>query len=166
MAMIKCPECGKEFSDKAPACPNCGCPISEVIKSASSENERKAAADKMIAAVNRAMEKARKAGAAFEVDSQDIQKMTKENQIDLNSAAAASTVGMLVRTAASACDRQYYAYQNLIPELEPEREKMTPESKSWREMTVRERLAAAQKEVDAERQRQQPPQRKHIDRER
>ena len=120
MAMIKCPECGKEFSDKAPACPNCGCPISEVIKSASSENERKAAADKMIAAVNRAMEKARKAGAAFEVDSQDIQKMTKENQIDLNSAAAASTVGMLVRTAASACDRLYYAYQNLIPELDEE----------------------------------------------
>lgn len=27
MAMIKCPECGKEVSDKASACPNCGCPI-------------------------------------------------------------------------------------------------------------------------------------------
>lgn len=27
MALIKCPECGKEISDKAPACPNCGCPI-------------------------------------------------------------------------------------------------------------------------------------------
>lgn len=24
MAMIKCPECGKEISDKAAACPNCG----------------------------------------------------------------------------------------------------------------------------------------------
>ena len=59
-----------------------------------------------------------------------------------------------------------YLVKNLIPELEPEREKMTPESKSWREMTVRERLATAPKEVDAERQRQQPPQRKHIDRER
>lgn len=30
MALIKCPECGKEFSDKAQACPNCGCPTSEV----------------------------------------------------------------------------------------------------------------------------------------
>ena len=59
-----------------------------------------------------------------------------------------------------------YLVKDLIPELEPEREKMTPESKSWREMTVRERLAAAQKEVDAERQRHQPPQRKHRDRER
>lgn len=27
MALIKCLECGKEFSDKAAACPNCGCPV-------------------------------------------------------------------------------------------------------------------------------------------
>ena len=27
MSMIICKECGKEFSDKANACPNCGCPI-------------------------------------------------------------------------------------------------------------------------------------------
>jgi len=26
MALTKCNECGKEFSDKAPACPNCACP--------------------------------------------------------------------------------------------------------------------------------------------
>ena len=26
MALINCSECGKEYSDKAPACPNCGCP--------------------------------------------------------------------------------------------------------------------------------------------
>lgn len=31
MALIKCTECGKEFSDKAPACPNCGCPTSEMV---------------------------------------------------------------------------------------------------------------------------------------
>lgn len=31
MALIKCTECGKEFSDKAPACPNCGCPTSEML---------------------------------------------------------------------------------------------------------------------------------------
>lgn len=28
MALIKCPECGKEISDQASSCPNCGCPIS------------------------------------------------------------------------------------------------------------------------------------------
>jgi len=27
MALIKCKECGHEVSDKASACPNCGCPI-------------------------------------------------------------------------------------------------------------------------------------------
>lgn len=27
MALIKCPECGKEISDKAPACPHCGYPM-------------------------------------------------------------------------------------------------------------------------------------------
>lgn len=30
MALIKCPECGKEISDKAEACPNCGCPITKI----------------------------------------------------------------------------------------------------------------------------------------
>lgn len=33
MALIKCPECGKEISDKAAACPSCGCPSSEWISS-------------------------------------------------------------------------------------------------------------------------------------
>ena len=28
MAIIKCSECGKEISDKASMCPNCGCPVS------------------------------------------------------------------------------------------------------------------------------------------
>ena len=27
MALITCPECGKEISDRAPACIHCGCPI-------------------------------------------------------------------------------------------------------------------------------------------
>ena len=27
MALIKCPECGKEISDKAAACIHCGCPL-------------------------------------------------------------------------------------------------------------------------------------------
>lgn len=33
MAMIQCPECGREVSDKANACPNCGCPISSTSPS-------------------------------------------------------------------------------------------------------------------------------------
>ena len=30
MALIKCPECEREISDKASSCPNCGCPLSEM----------------------------------------------------------------------------------------------------------------------------------------
>lgn len=40
MALIKCPECGKEFSDKASACPNCGCPISEIRKQEEEERQK------------------------------------------------------------------------------------------------------------------------------
>ena len=37
MALIKCPECGKEFSDKAPACIHCGCPTPEASKDMNNE---------------------------------------------------------------------------------------------------------------------------------
>lgn len=32
MALIKCPECGKEISDKAEVCPSCGYPVDEIGK--------------------------------------------------------------------------------------------------------------------------------------
>lgn len=38
MALLKCPECGHMVSDKAAACPTCGCPI-EDIRAAQSENK-------------------------------------------------------------------------------------------------------------------------------
>lgn len=58
-----------------------------------------------------------------------------------------------------------YLVKGLFPELKPEGEKMTPESKEWREMTVRERLASASKELAAEHDAErQQPQRKHRDR--
>ena len=30
MALIKCPECGREVSDKAASCINCGCPLAGI----------------------------------------------------------------------------------------------------------------------------------------
>ena len=39
MAMIKCTECGKEYSDKASACPNCGCPISYSLVESTNDNK-------------------------------------------------------------------------------------------------------------------------------
>lgn len=32
MALIQCPECGKEVSDKARKCPHCGYPLEELEK--------------------------------------------------------------------------------------------------------------------------------------
>lgn len=40
MALIKCVECGKEISDKAYACPNCGCPAEYQSKNSKSIMDR------------------------------------------------------------------------------------------------------------------------------
>lgn len=32
MGLLKCPDCGKEFSDRIDACPNCACPKSAVLE--------------------------------------------------------------------------------------------------------------------------------------
>ena len=39
MALINCPECGKEISDKAISCPNCGVPPSKEISQLEKKNE-------------------------------------------------------------------------------------------------------------------------------
>lgn len=39
MALIRCPECGKEISNKAEACPNCGYPIASLGKAKRIINE-------------------------------------------------------------------------------------------------------------------------------
>ena len=39
MALIKCSECGKVFSDKATACPNCACPTELIERETSEANE-------------------------------------------------------------------------------------------------------------------------------
>lgn len=40
MALIKCHECGKEISDKAGICPNCGCPVNIKAELSNENNER------------------------------------------------------------------------------------------------------------------------------
>lgn len=41
MALIKCPECGKEISDKAPACIHCGYPLQNQNANTGAEPETK-----------------------------------------------------------------------------------------------------------------------------
>ena len=38
MALITCPECGREISDQATACPHCGFPVQSHIHSAKKES--------------------------------------------------------------------------------------------------------------------------------
>lgn len=41
MALIKYSECGKEISDKATACPNCGCPMQNMAQDETIKEEAK-----------------------------------------------------------------------------------------------------------------------------
>lgn len=54
MAMISCPECGKQISDRAASCPNCGCPISATPVPEAKVNNSEA--DKMLLLARRARE--------------------------------------------------------------------------------------------------------------
>lgn len=45
MALIKCPECGKEISDKAGKCPYCGYPIEEIESTVEKETDKEEVLD-------------------------------------------------------------------------------------------------------------------------
>ena len=40
MAMIKCPECGKEISDRAEVCPGCGYPVKDYLQETKDKEQR------------------------------------------------------------------------------------------------------------------------------
>lgn len=40
MALIKCPDCGKEISDKSEVCIHCGCPLNETTQSKEKPEEK------------------------------------------------------------------------------------------------------------------------------
>ena len=50
MSLIKCQECGKEVSDKAFSCPNCGCPI-ETFQSSNNYVDESKNTDSVFASV-------------------------------------------------------------------------------------------------------------------
>ena len=55
MAMISCPECGKQISDRAFSCPNCGCPINAVPAGNTQESAAKEV-EKLLVLARRARE--------------------------------------------------------------------------------------------------------------
>ena len=118
MALIICPECGKQFSDKAAACPNCGCPISEIVKSAAPKGNSAEVEKQMLALVEQTLEKARKAGAAYELAADEVQKLAGGTNIDLFGNSVRQDTSRIVEAAVKACDDLYSAYQALIPTLD------------------------------------------------
>ena len=63
MALIKCTECGKEFSDRAAACPNCGCPTDIILEDI--EKEKSIQQKKIVASyVNITVRQSRQSGVA------------------------------------------------------------------------------------------------------
>ena len=118
MALIKCPECGKEFSDKASACPNCGCPTSEIVKTQPGGGFNAGAEKQMLDLVEGVLAEAREAGADFELASDDVKKMTERTTIDLFGESAVRDTSYIVEAAVSACDSLYTSYQRLIPKLD------------------------------------------------
>ena len=124
MALIKCTECGKSFSDKAACCPECGCPTEEVLKASKSpqaiakqQQSSEQASATMLAEVEKAKSKGRSADREFDRRNRDIQRKASQS-IDLFGGHATSRVVEIRSDARRACDDLYTAYQTLIPSLD------------------------------------------------
>ena len=124
MALIKCTECGKSFSDKAAACPECGCPTEHVLKASTSKEaiakraqSSEEATKTMLAEVEKARSKARSAESLFESRNRSIQ-MKASQTIDIFGGDATSRVVEIRSDARRACDDLYTSYQTLVGTLD------------------------------------------------
>ena len=124
MALIKCTECGKTFSDKAPSCPECGCPTEYVLKetrsakpSAAQKSSGQQADEQILAEVQKAKRQARSADRLFDSRNQAIQSRASSS-IDLFGGYATSTVVAIRAAAQEACDDLYVTYQSLVESLD------------------------------------------------
>ena len=132
MALIKCPECGKEISRRAEACPFCGCPINE--ETMSDENGREEsgylqnATDVVGGIAKSAFNKVKEASSykrvgALEVDETNRRfKVLKTANKDgvgakiLKGTAALYTAGLSLAAekAYKAVSREWYSFDDLI----------------------------------------------------
>ena len=65
MALIKCPECGKIFSDHAAHCPQCGLPTNEALEIITTENLTTDTSESSIATQSEAETTANRSGAPW-----------------------------------------------------------------------------------------------------
>lgn len=124
MALIKCTECGKTFSDKAQSCPECGCPTEHVLKEirsaktvAAKKPSGRQADDIILAEVQKAKTQARSADRLFDSRNRAIQRKASSS-IDLFGGYATSTVVEIRAEAREACDDLYVTYQSLVESLD------------------------------------------------
>lgn len=123
MALIKCPECGKNFSDKAPGCPECGCPTKYALKGSSSAvgTQKRISAqeadEKILAEVKRVKAEASRAESLFDSRNRAIQRKASYS-IDLYGGNATSRVVEIQADAREACDDLYTTYQSLVESLD------------------------------------------------
>lgn len=114
MALIKCTECGKEFSDKAQACPNCGCPTDQMGANTNIGFDK---TEQMLETVRIIRDRAKEAERQFDRSSERIQEKASM-AIDLFGGDASNRVVELASDAKKACDTLYAAYQTLIQTLD------------------------------------------------
>lgn len=88
MSLIKCPDCGKEVSDKAPACPSCGCPLAS--SNSTSEPE-------FIDSNNNVIRCPKCGGININFQIQEVSSKTKKKKTSLLHKAARAT--MVLSTA-------------------------------------------------------------------
>lgn len=87
MAIIKCPDCGKEISDRAEACPNCGCPIAAkpVYENAPVAEVKKKKKTGIIIAIIAVIIIAAAAVLVFVLGGSGVKEITlSENNLELN----------------------------------------------------------------------------------
>lgn len=124
MALIKCTECGKIFSDKASGCPECGCPTEIVLKESNSPDiitKRAFSSQQATASIMEEVEntriKAKCAERLFDTRNRSIQMKASRN-IDLFGGEATSRVVEIRADTRAACDDLYTTYQTLIETLD------------------------------------------------
>jgi hypothetical protein len=124
MALIQCTECNKTFSDKAPACPECGCPTDIVLKAALPQKTQKNIAISSLQATETIWAEIRKAKSAasaaeqlFDRRSNSIQAKASRG-IDLFGGNATGRVADIAADATTACNDLYTTYQTLVETLD------------------------------------------------
>ena len=115
MALILCPECGKQFSDRAAACPNCGCPTSAITGAASSQSS---GAAQMLSLVDQTLEELRKAETDYHIDAARAENFVNRTKVDLNSSSAHRTLSEIVDRTETAASTFFERIQALIPILD------------------------------------------------